>query len=197
MACTSRDATASSQADKENRCCVCGSEGPYSRHGVVPHCYRQHFPLSMKSHLSHDIVLLCPPCNRVRLWLLQTSALAAWLAGWLPAANKGPGSAPKTHCVARHILLRVSAACRCTGLLRGGHGAHGGAGAALRRAAGLDSRIQVRADHFRHHIKKVLNSHVAQGVAGLSTRLLGCLSSGFDRFCCSTPLGPRPSQDAA
>ncbi|KXZ48660.1 hypothetical protein GPECTOR_26g563 [Gonium pectorale] len=51
-------------SDKENRCCVCGSGGEYLRHSVVPHCYRQHFPPTMKSHLSHDIVLMCPPCHR-------------------------------------------------------------------------------------------------------------------------------------
>ncbi|GIL71233.1 hypothetical protein Vretimale_2894 [Volvox reticuliferus] len=51
-------------SDKENRCCVCGSGGEYLRHSVVPHCYRQHFPPSMKSHLSHDIVLMCPPCHK-------------------------------------------------------------------------------------------------------------------------------------
>ncbi|KAK3258710.1 hypothetical protein CYMTET_32256, partial [Cymbomonas tetramitiformis] len=51
-------------ADKDNRCCVCGREGDYLRHSVVPHCYRQHFPETMRSHLSHDIVLLCVPCKR-------------------------------------------------------------------------------------------------------------------------------------
>lgn len=53
------------QSDKQNQCCVCGSGGEYLRHSVVPHCYRQHFPPSMKSHLSHDIVLMCPPCHKV------------------------------------------------------------------------------------------------------------------------------------
>ncbi|GLC42735.1 hypothetical protein PLESTB_001132900 [Pleodorina starrii] len=51
-------------SDKENRCCVCGAGGEYLRHSVVPHCYRQHFPPAMKSHLSHDIVLMCPPCHK-------------------------------------------------------------------------------------------------------------------------------------
>ena len=51
------------QADKENRCCVCGKLGDYLRHHVVPHCYRALFPVHMKSHLSHDIVLLCQQCH--------------------------------------------------------------------------------------------------------------------------------------
>ena len=30
---------------------------------VIPHLYRQHFPLRMKSHSSHDVVLLCAVCH--------------------------------------------------------------------------------------------------------------------------------------
>ena len=50
-------------ADKANRCCVCGNEGSWLRHSIVPHQYRRHFPMSMKSRISHDIVLLCPACH--------------------------------------------------------------------------------------------------------------------------------------
>lgn len=48
---------------KQNRCCACGADEPYVRHGIVPHAYRQHFPTAMKSHLSHDVVLLCLRCH--------------------------------------------------------------------------------------------------------------------------------------
>ena len=62
-------------SDKENRCCVCGHDGEYLRHSVVPHVYRQHFPPQMKSHLSHDIVLMCvgchQRCNLVDTWRMQ------------------------------------------------------------------------------------------------------------------------------
>jgi len=51
-------------ADKANRCAVCGDTRQYLRHSVVPPTYRQHFPEAMKSHLSHDIVLLCVPCKQ-------------------------------------------------------------------------------------------------------------------------------------
>jgi hypothetical protein len=37
----------------------------YLRHSIVPHTYRRHFPLRFKSHLSHDIVLLCLKCHQV------------------------------------------------------------------------------------------------------------------------------------
>ena len=30
---------------------------------VVPDCYRKSFPIEMKSHRSHDIVLLCIDCH--------------------------------------------------------------------------------------------------------------------------------------
>ncbi|WIA22364.1 hypothetical protein OEZ85_004673 [Tetradesmus obliquus] len=52
-------------SDKDNRCVVCGQEGEYLRHSIVPHCYRQHFPPAMKSHLSHDVVLLCVGCHQI------------------------------------------------------------------------------------------------------------------------------------
>ena len=38
-----------------------------SRCRIVPDCYRKHFPTSMKSHRSHDIVLLCVPCHMAAL----------------------------------------------------------------------------------------------------------------------------------
>lgn len=31
---------------------------------VVPACYRRHFPKHLKSHRSHDIVLLCIDCHQ-------------------------------------------------------------------------------------------------------------------------------------
>lgn len=52
-------------SEKDNICCVCGAGEHYLRHSIVPHCYRQHFPEHMKSHLSHDIVLLCVGCHQV------------------------------------------------------------------------------------------------------------------------------------
>ncbi|KAG8460327.1 hypothetical protein KFE25_011818 [Diacronema lutheri] len=48
---------------KQNRCCVCAHADSFVRHAVVPHAYRQHFPARMKSHLSHDLVLLCTRCH--------------------------------------------------------------------------------------------------------------------------------------
>ncbi len=50
---------------KQNRCVVCGVTESFNRKNIVPREYRKHFPDVMKSHSSHDIVLLCPPCNRL------------------------------------------------------------------------------------------------------------------------------------
>lgn len=46
-----------------NKCVNCGTEDYLSRHHVVPHCYRKHFPLNMKSHNFHDVLSLCIPCH--------------------------------------------------------------------------------------------------------------------------------------
>lgn len=48
---------------KDNVCVVCGSDESYMRKNVVPHDYRRHFPLVMKDHHSHDILLTCPKCH--------------------------------------------------------------------------------------------------------------------------------------
>ncbi|KAL2634406.1 hypothetical protein R1flu_005885 [Riccia fluitans] len=48
---------------KSNRCVGCGESSHYLRYRVIPSCYRQHFPEYLKSHRSHDIVLLCVDCH--------------------------------------------------------------------------------------------------------------------------------------
>ncbi|XP_037037106.1 exonuclease 3'-5' domain-containing protein 2 isoform X2 [Bradysia coprophila] len=50
---------------KLNQCVVCGASESFNRKNIVPREYRKHFPDVMKSHSSHDIVLLCPQCNRL------------------------------------------------------------------------------------------------------------------------------------
>uniref|UniRef100_A0A7R9V667 HRDC domain-containing protein n=1 Tax=Chlamydomonas euryale TaxID=1486919 RepID=A0A7R9V667_9CHLO len=48
---------------KANRCVVCGECRHWLRYRVVPSCYRRFFPAHLKSHRSHDIVLLCVECH--------------------------------------------------------------------------------------------------------------------------------------
>lgn len=36
---------------------------PPHRKNIVPHEYRRHFPIEMKDHNSHDILLLCTSCH--------------------------------------------------------------------------------------------------------------------------------------
>lgn len=49
---------------KDNLCVVCGKTESLIRKNVVPREYRKCFPDVMKSHASHDIVLLCLNCHQ-------------------------------------------------------------------------------------------------------------------------------------
>ncbi|KXZ46857.1 hypothetical protein GPECTOR_40g591 [Gonium pectorale] len=48
---------------KANRCVGCGCGTHYLRYRVLPACYRRPMPPSLKSHRSHDVVLLCIDCH--------------------------------------------------------------------------------------------------------------------------------------
>ncbi|CAM8995710.1 unnamed protein product [Rhodiola kirilowii] len=50
---------------KKNMCVGCGEQNHYLRYRVIPSCYRIHFPEHLKSHRSHDIVLLCVDCHEI------------------------------------------------------------------------------------------------------------------------------------
>ncbi|KAF5202201.1 Rrp6-like [Thalictrum thalictroides] len=50
---------------KKNMCVGCGERNHYLRYRIVPSCYRVHFPEHLKSHRSHDIVLLCVDCHEI------------------------------------------------------------------------------------------------------------------------------------
>ncbi|XP_058729635.1 protein RRP6-like 3 isoform X1 [Vicia villosa] len=50
---------------KKNICVGCGEGSHYLRYRIIPSCYRIHFPEHLKSHRSHDIVLLCVDCHEV------------------------------------------------------------------------------------------------------------------------------------
>uniref|UniRef100_A0A8C4QW68 Exonuclease 3'-5' domain containing 2 n=1 Tax=Eptatretus burgeri TaxID=7764 RepID=A0A8C4QW68_EPTBU len=64
---------------KENVCVVCGKDHSYIRKNVIPLEYRRCFPLPLKNHKSHDVVLLCTCChalaNHHDLKFKQTLAL--------------------------------------------------------------------------------------------------------------------------
>ncbi|KAK0161502.1 hypothetical protein PV327_009965 [Microctonus hyperodae] len=50
---------------KVNQCVVCGAQDKFIKKNVVPREYRKYFPLIMKAHQSHDVLLLCPACHEV------------------------------------------------------------------------------------------------------------------------------------
>ena len=51
------------QSLKENKCVICGVDKDYRRHYIVPYCYRSRFPQRFKTHMPHDVVILCPDCH--------------------------------------------------------------------------------------------------------------------------------------
>ena len=53
------------QTSKKNECVVCGAKDGLIKYYIVPQCYRKHFPIEIKSHSSHDIVLLCHDCHQM------------------------------------------------------------------------------------------------------------------------------------
>ncbi|XP_039283645.1 exonuclease 3'-5' domain-containing protein 2 [Nilaparvata lugens] len=48
---------------KNNECVVCGSKQALRRKNIVPLEYRKYFPIKMKDHCSHDVLLLCFECH--------------------------------------------------------------------------------------------------------------------------------------
>ncbi|XP_011303744.1 exonuclease 3'-5' domain-containing protein 2 [Fopius arisanus] len=50
---------------KVNQCVVCGAQDKFIKKNVVPREYRKYFPLVMKAHQSHDVLLLCPTCHEI------------------------------------------------------------------------------------------------------------------------------------
>ncbi|KAL8474285.1 hypothetical protein ACS0TY_030930 [Phlomoides rotata] len=50
---------------KKNICVGCGEGNHYLRYRIIPSCYRIHFPEHLKSHRSHDIVLVCVDCHEI------------------------------------------------------------------------------------------------------------------------------------
>jgi len=59
-------------ADRKNECSVCGENGEntLTKHHIVPYCYRKYFPISLKRHVYHDVVLMCQECH----WKYEESA---------------------------------------------------------------------------------------------------------------------------
>lgn len=47
----------------ENKCVVCGEKDDLTKHHVVPHSYRKHFPSEFKDYASHDVLSICVVCH--------------------------------------------------------------------------------------------------------------------------------------
>lgn len=57
------DTTGYFKEAREARCVVCGTTEDLTKHHIVPHCYRRHFPEQYMSHESFDVVAVCIPCH--------------------------------------------------------------------------------------------------------------------------------------
>lgn len=68
--------------------------------------YRQHFPEAMRSHLSHDVVLLCAPCHQL------SSALDARRMRALGVAHGAPVEADAGRCVVDGAAAAARSAAR-------------------------------------------------------------------------------------
>lgn len=49
--------------EMSNQCVCCGTTEYLTRHHVVPHEYRKHFPVELKSHNFHDVLSMCVICH--------------------------------------------------------------------------------------------------------------------------------------
>lgn len=50
-------------SEMKNHCVCCGGDEFLTRHHVVPHEYRKHFPMEVKSHNFHDVLSVCVTCH--------------------------------------------------------------------------------------------------------------------------------------
>lgn len=51
--------------EKRNICVVCGSKKELTKHHVVPYEFKKLFPIEIKSHSSHDVLLTCKKCHEI------------------------------------------------------------------------------------------------------------------------------------
>ena len=52
-------------SSRNNCCVICGDTKEYMRFHIIPTLYRSCFPENLKSHKSHDVVLLCFNCHEL------------------------------------------------------------------------------------------------------------------------------------
>ena len=144
---------------KENRCVVCGHYDEYVRKMVIPHDYRKHLPAVLKDHLSHDVLLLCPPCH------LASSQFDEQLKMELSEQYNAPsGSYKNIKYIEIPELRKVKSAARA--LL------HSGSKMPLERKAELESILKSHAN------VDVLNQDLIQELADVSDKKLNENYSG-------------------
>ncbi len=110
---------------KSNRCVACGCASHYLRYRVLPACYRKHMPPELKSHRSHDVVLLCIDCHEKAqkvglhgaagggLWVMLHGVApprrSASIVTRLPSRSAAWGSSAPATCRFIHSTMRIHA----------------------------------------------------------------------------------------
>ncbi|KAI1315661.1 hypothetical protein EDD11_000554 [Mortierella claussenii] len=78
--------------ERENKCVVCGqatAEAGATMLHVVPEQYRKWFPIRLKSHSSHDVVVACPECNAQ--WDREAAVVRKTIVGLYKIPLEGVG----------------------------------------------------------------------------------------------------------
>ncbi|MBN3270905.1 EXD2 protein, partial [Polyodon spathula] len=160
---------------KENICVVCGRTESYIRKNIVPHEYRRHFPIQMKDHNSHDVLLLCTSCHAASNYhdnLLKQrlseehSAPLGCEEGVRPLEDS---DRRQVRSGARALLkadsLPESRREELLGTLRTFYSLDKITPALLQEAAGLETRIF--SESYIPHGLKVVQAHAKGGLRGL------------------------------
>ena len=79
---------------------------------MIPHEYRKHFPIEMKDHNSHDVLLLCTSChaisnyydNHLKQQLAREQPPSSLLTSW-PVRPEAPPVGPSPQRTGGALLL--------------------------------------------------------------------------------------------
>lgn len=81
---------------RHNRCVVCAASEHFTRYHIIPVAYRRHFPVQVKSHSPHDVVVICVDCHeRANYFTAQLKKRIA-LEFQIPLCGEGYRG-PNTH----------------------------------------------------------------------------------------------------
>ncbi|KAG2495263.1 hypothetical protein HYH03_006536 [Edaphochlamys debaryana] len=119
---------------KANRCVGCGEADHYLRYRVLPACYRRAAPPALKSHRSHDVVLLCIDCHeraQKAAERLKRQVAVDYGVPLLPPRTAAAAAATPAVATAAAAAAATPAAVTAAAAASGPDAADGGEGGAL------------------------------------------------------------------